>query len=259
MTRGKRSVKCCRICQSSDGPWTEEDAYPKWLRKRLFRIYRALPPERRIPSQGWEQSPRALLKPVCQKCQRRLNQLFEVPAHPLLKAVLDDLSIVLTPRQQVIVASWCAKTAFVTGMARNERRGPPPLEPDLAEFMRLSLQSMLARGTPPLSSTVRIAYMTTEVTKPTQRRFLPPGWPHPDLIESLSLVSVPRFLSETLVIGEPLLTSFISGTQDDDRFIRIWPPHVTHVRWPPGHPRYVARSSRQRPLGSHGLPAASCS
>ena len=43
--RHRRTVprQRCEICGLTKGPWTEEDSYPKWLRKRIHEHYRALP------------------------------------------------------------------------------------------------------------------------------------------------------------------------------------------------------------------------
>lgn len=153
-----RPQQICKICASASGPWTREDAYPVWLRRRVYEWYRALPPGR--VESGWKPGSRTMLAPVCQRCQRRLNALFEMPARPLLLEMLTGSTIDLSSRQQVVIAGWFVKTAIVLGLARNPNRGPTALPELSAERLRLDLCRMLKDGTPPIDATTRLAYVT---------------------------------------------------------------------------------------------------
>jgi hypothetical protein len=217
----------CKICSSTTGSWTEEDGYPKWLRKRIHEWIRALPAG--VVEPGWEQGRRSLLKPVCQRCQRRLNEAFEVPAHKLIKEMIDGSVINLTPRQQVVVASWCAKSALVLVLART-------LDPKLTEKPRVYLRYMLEHGTPPPNATVRIAYLSGGLEQ-SHRHFLPKGWPGAlASYEIQHVLSTAGFVCETITSPGPILLPFIEATKDDDRFMVVWPPHITSQRWPPRIP-----------------------
>ncbi len=218
----------CRICAREIPPRqkTTEDAHPLWLRKRILAWFRSFPPEV-IVDPKWEQAGRTLLKPVCQRCQRRLNETFEIPARPILTAMFDRSVVTLTPRQQVIVAGWIAKTILVLGLSPGKH---PAAE--YSDALRLYLCGTLDSGTPPDNATIRIAYVSEELDPP-QRGFVPPGWPNQDRLEFLSISGYPHLLCEMLVSNAPGTLAFIDATKDDERFLRIWPPHLTEVLWPP--------------------------
>lgn len=218
----------CRICKGTEGPWTEEDAYPKWLRKRIHEWLRALPPEMPAPP-GWEQGRRILLKPVCQPCQRRLNELFEVPAHGVLQEMMDGSVVALSPQQQITIAAWAVKTTLVLGLAKTGNL-------ELAEKPRTYLLQMLEGGTPPPNATARIAYLSDGLEE-SSGGFVPPGWPAalaPYEIEAT--ICMPGLVCETITSPSPAIASFIEATQHDERFIVVWPPQVASVIWPPRIP-----------------------
>jgi hypothetical protein len=221
--------KRCKICESAVGPWTKEDAYPNWLRKRMHDWYRALPAEGVEP--GWEQGRRVLLKPVCQKCQRRLNAVFENPAKPLLVEMLNGSVIELTVCDQVVLAAWFAKTAFVLGLTDTN----PALSQEVIPGLRASLRSMLVTGMAPDHTTVRIAYMAYGAHQ-TRKRFLPPGWSDKSRYGIICVFSTVGIVCETLTGEQSALAPLIDATKDDDRFIRIWPQPVTSAVWPPAVP-----------------------
>jgi hypothetical protein len=225
----KRSppVPRCRICDHAGGRATAEDAYPWWLRRRIHEWVRALPQGSVAP--GWEQGRRVLLRPVCEKCQRQLNQTFETPAHGLLKAMMDGSALDLAPREQVLVAAWAAKTALVLILQRTS-----PTQGWKARLLQGHLRDMLKHGSPPVNATVRFAYLSDRLEQ-TQRRLLPRGWPEllPAGDSIVSVISVPGFIAETIVAPPAIVHSFIELTKDDDRFTVAWPPHLTSQRWPP--------------------------
>ncbi len=233
----------CKVCDSTTGPWTEEDGYPKWLRKRIHEWLRALPAGALDP--GWEQGRRVLLKPVCQRCQRRLNDLFEVPAHELLKTMMDGSIVPLAPRQQGIVAGWAVKTALVLVLERT-------VEPYAAQLLRGYLGHMLKDGTPPANATARVAYLSDGLER-SREGFLPPGWP--DALDTrqgfVSVISVPGFICETIIGPAAVVRSFIDVTKEDDRFALIWPPQIAETRWPPPIPLSLFGSEALREEWSH--------
>jgi hypothetical protein len=204
---------------------TAEDAYPWWLRRRIHEWIRALPDGSVEPE--WEQGSRIILKPVCEKCQRRLNTVFESPASVLLKEMMDGSVIDLSPQQQVLVAGWIVKTGLVLLLERH----PDGLANRL---LREWLTHMLKGGTPPANATARIGYFSDNLEQ-SRKGFLPPGWP--DVLDPregiVSVISVPGFICETILGPAAVVRSFIDMTKDDDRFIVVWPPNVTHKWWPP--------------------------
>jgi hypothetical protein len=225
----KRRKRECEICASRTGPWTEEDAYPRWLRKRILEYFRALPPS--DVEAGWEQRARVLLKPVCESCQRRLNTLFELPAHSLIKLMIDGSVMSLTARQQVILAAWFTKTALVLGMAPMPTRADAT--PENIAKLRSHLCRMLEHGTPPHNATVRLAHISYSRQQPVWPPILPPELPYRGMYEVCSIVAVPGIVCETLIGPQNYLAAFIDATKHDYRFLRIWPQEVAEARWPP--------------------------
>ena len=229
-----REPKRCQICHSTSpqGRWSEEDVLPKWLRKRMLEQIRGLPADA-LPA-NWQPERRDVVHPVCEACNGRLNEMFEIPAIDLIKEIVDGSIIELTPRQQVVLAGWFVKTDILFEFARKVRyRGgrPGPPEPQRDESFRLDLLGMLEDGTPPANSTARIAYVSP-IALPTPEPLVPPRWVNPTLYRLTSVHALPRIVSETVLWGvDPV--PFIDATKHDDRFICIWPPQITKVRWPP--------------------------
>ena len=100
-------------------------------------------------SSGAVRASTRLLKPVCEDCQRQLNVKFEIPAHDLLKKVLDREELTLSSADQVVLGSWYAKTAFVAAMGDRDQGLP------FIEHCRQEVVEMVERRTP--RSTFRYA------------------------------------------------------------------------------------------------------
>ncbi len=239
----------CRICTQDIPPrqQTKEDAHPLWIRKLILEWFRAFPQEVFVDPK-WEQQRRSILKPVCQKCQRRLNETFEIPARPLLQAMMDGSALALTPSQQAIVAGWIAKTILVLALCPTNQ----PAAAEQVEELRSYLYSTLHGGAPPDNATIRIAYVT-ENLDPPQRGFVPAGWPDPNRIQFFSISGYPHLLCEMIVSSAQWTFAFIDTTEDDDRFLRIWPPQLADALWPP--PSLLGLLDIEAFLGEWGRPA----
>lgn len=232
----QRQGKWCRICRSTTGPWTREDAIPRWLHKRIRAEYRALPPAR-ILDANWAQSRRVLLKPVCQPCQRRLNHLFEVPAHQLLKEITEGSALELSPRQQVILAGWIVKTALVLGLAHMQGERVDSVNHRIYEGTRRRILRMLEDGRPPSDTTARIASVLPDgLQEPSDRPLVPAPWGDRRPFYAMNVMSFPGLACEVLVTTVATALGFVRATEDDDRFLRVWPPSVATVHWPPRVP-----------------------
>jgi hypothetical protein len=167
-----------------------------------------------------------LLKPVCQSCQRRLNELFETPASPILKAMMDGI-FRLSGRQQVVLAAWIVKTVLIITMRH------PDIDAAPVQRARDRLVALMEDGTPPDDATVRIAHISNAIKQQPREPFLPSGWllsPH----EIGAVFCLPGLLSETFAASRPVIAQFLDATEHDERFIRIWPDPVTGTIWPPG-------------------------
>lgn len=222
--------KRCSICLKPEGPWTAEDIYPRWLRKWVLGIMEAA---NATPSDlpEFQPIPRPLWKPVCQTCQRTLNKMFEIPASALMLELLEHTELALTPHQQIVIAAWLIKTDIIFALYREPPFAPLP---EQSRFLRAQLLRMMEDGTPPANSTARIAPIKEgDVASDTTRRFLPPGWPNLNISVVSSVSSLGTMVSETIIGGKLSVLPYVEATQDDDRFVYVWPPQVSNVSWPP--------------------------
>jgi hypothetical protein len=229
-TMSAAANKQCNICLTFDGPWTAEDIYPKWLRKWILQIMEAA---NATPSDLPQLRPirRPLWKPVCQACQRTLNKMFEIPAKSLMLDLLEHAELPLNPQQQIVIASWLIKTDIIFALYRKPPFAPLP---EQIAFLRAQLVRMMQDGTPPPNATARIAAIKEgDVPAETPRRFLPPEWPNPHMSVVSSVSSLGTLVSETVIGGRLSVVPYIEATQNDDRFVYVWPPQLSDVHWPP--------------------------
>lgn len=201
------------------------------------------PPPNVEPMENWlNDIAKVVLKPVCQDCQRRLNVQFEDPAADLLKAMLSDSVLVLSPAQQVLLAGWFVKTALVLALARAAQNPGPtlPHETTLQEQMRAAVHKMLKTGVPPKHTTLRVAYATPLKPPPPDSRGFLPRWflDYKPALYSCHIGLFVMYLAwETLFgMSQATLVALTNATQDDDRFVTLWPPNGTDITWPPNSP-----------------------
>jgi hypothetical protein len=228
--RSGLTEKRCNICLSVNGPWTAEDIYPKWLRKWMLGLMELV---NETPSDlpPFQPSRRPLFKPVCQSCQRRLNQTFEIPASSLMLELLEHTEMVLTPERQTTIAAWLIKTDIIFALYREP---PFALTPPYAELLRRKLLRMMEDGMPPPNTTARIgAIKDGDVPAERPRPFLPEGWPNASISIVSSVSPVATMVSETIIGGDLSLVPYVSATQGDERLLYVWPPQIGGVRWPP--------------------------
>jgi hypothetical protein len=170
---------------------------------------------------------------VCQTCQRRLNAVFEDPAHSLLKTMIDSNAVLsLTVRQQAVLSAWFAKTALVLGL----RRDYPPQQAWYPEAMRRELVTLMRVGVPTRSVTVRIASVSRDFTSAARTvwpSLAPEPWSKSNRWWTSSVVDVPGLVFEVVWWKQDALArGFIDETYHDNWFVRIWPEPVAHQRWP---------------------------
>lgn len=220
----------CPIC-GLPASLTDEDMVPLWLRRTVFDLYPLGPKEQAMP--------RATLR-ICHPCNRQLKIVFEDHVSEFAKPMVRGQPILLSPRQQVILGSWAAKTGLIISLSDTR---PGHLG---REETRELLVNTMSTGLPPVQTSVRI--MRIEKGPDTGER-----GPIPHLLPS----PPPRvgwfgcfsfgYMALELLMGSPdQLLPFIARTQDDDWFIRVWPPDIPQQRkvWPP--PQSLRRSDYRR-------------
>lgn len=192
---------------------------PTWTRKLLWE---------NLPRDGtWELPPRITIR-ICVDCNARMGKLYEDTTAPLLKPMITGLDIIgLSPRNQTLVGRWCIKTALLFHMKQAM---------ELDQFHQEDadvLHRMNQGGPAPDTSSVRIAKFMSQGTDEK------PGEPYRgSLVGAQPLTSIGYsqigHLAIEVISGhrEPLL-DFIRRTEDDKRFVRMWPPSVKSVDFAP--------------------------
>lgn len=212
------ALPLCPICQKAK-PHNNEDVLPTWARKALFE---------NVPRDGtWELPPRIKMR-VCMDCNTLMARVYEHTTAPILKPLILGASVTgLSGRHQALIGRWCIKTIILMHFIQAMELGK------FHETDRLALLTMNLGGLPPEGSGVRIAKY---VRRGHDDR---PGEPLRGTLEGAKRLAA----SSYNVIGQLAIevtsgtleasTDFISRTQDDERFIRVWPPSVKLVDFPP--------------------------
>jgi hypothetical protein len=214
--------RMCPICLERPAT-TDEDIQPIWLRKTL------------LTATGWpkdRQAPPRMRARICGVCNHRLGKVFEVPTKDVMVPMVAGFQADLTPRQQVLIGAWLAKTCIIWSVV--ERKGGPEFSPSNREYLRTALVEMMATGLPPEHASVRIGARFPLYDNP----YNAPGYPGPgfQVPPHASLTSIGGFLYlafDVTIGGRHDLLDLINRTKDDDRFLRVWPPGIKRQHWPP--------------------------
>lgn len=167
--------------------------------------------------------------PMCGTCNGTLNDKFEIPARPVLAPLFRDEGATMTPSQQALASGWIIKGELLMFFWHAHEH---PDHPN-AELFRQIVVDMIARGLPPHQTSIRLGRVDPrENPRPadTAAGLLPVVVP-PSLMHSLSTTG-PVFW-EAVVAAAGELDAFIAATPDNDQLIRLWPPSVTAITWPP--------------------------
>jgi hypothetical protein len=173
---------------------------------------------------------------VCERCQKRLNRHFEIPAINLLKPMIAGQPITLSPEQQTIVASWVAKTGLLRLLKDAEHpKIAPNARLDRREHALRNLREVIKDLKPPANSFIRLGrYDWSASTDPTplpERTYIPSS-PLPRMDAAGN--GGAGHLYWELFLGRPdRLARIEQGMTSTDWHSRIWPPQVGPLQWPP--------------------------
>lgn len=242
--------RACPIC-AERRELNDEDVLPQWVR----RGWKALV-EQAFPGLVW-QVPSFKFR-ICTVCNSQMGELFEEQAAPILKPMMAGHVVLLTPRQQGLVGAWITRTNLALSLRRQTMAaslsGTPPNE--IHEATRAALHAMILTGIPPLRTSVRIGLLDfrgakDEVT-PAEKRFQPsPPFPKAILWGSSGFA----YLIFDYIVGEPDGVAVLEDRiTDEDWLIRVWPPQVEEILWPP--PNIFLRGDRDALAQAWGKAAA---
>jgi hypothetical protein len=155
--------------------------------------------------------------------------VFENDASALIGTMISGQHIVLTPRQQCLVAGWLTKFVVLGRLATSHDNEAE------CELPRTLLLDMMGHGLPPGGTSVRIAQRdpswvadaepTSEVSHLLPEPLTPPLY--------VGVTALGCFAFEVVVGDVGDMLKFIAQTDDDDWFIRVWPPGSEEKCWPP--------------------------
>jgi hypothetical protein len=156
---------------------------------------------------------------------------YEDRVAPLVKPMMWGKDRHLTEGQQTHVARWVLKTSLLLAILKIIKSGGDP------ERTRQTLVHMLDVDVPPDGSSVRIGRFTAgegmHNEKARMAKLLPGGAPKG--VVSFGVSSFAHLVFEHLVDDSRSIATFIAGTKRSDRLIRIWPPQVEGIDFPPPH------------------------
>jgi hypothetical protein len=208
--------RMCPLCLTNPAN-TREDVLPQWARKRIRKlgVYKG----NQVPS---------VLLPLCGDCNSAFGRRYENETAPILGPMIDGESRRLSPSDQEVIARWIIKTLLVGAL---DPAMPAP--PAQREQIRRLCCEMRDHGRPPHQSFVRLAafdpaqpvnanghddlhrtgYLPTLLVRATQ---------HMGHVAWEAAIGVPRELER-----------FVASCQDNESLVRIWPPQLVAVQWPP--------------------------
>lgn len=232
MARGKTQQPRprCPICRKRRGT-NKEDAQPDWLRRKLIES-----------SPDFANTRREIVR-ICEPCNTYFARNYENPAAPLLKPLIDGEAVTLRAGEQALIGKWITKTALMRllRLGRDPRLGSDSRALDAADKLRF----MMERGMPPHATSVRIAKIDQRDSVLSEE--LPPA---PDIRPRLvvSTFGAIGYLHTETLIGDPDVIRQLESErsqipEEDEWFLRVWPPQITKVECPPPRTMGVAASS----------------
>jgi hypothetical protein len=215
----KQAPRICPICLTRRAN-TKEDILPQWVREIVLKSFG--------PGKGRQLPPRIVM-PMCDTCNGTLNGRFEIPARPILAPLFRGEIATLTPSQQSLASGWIIKGELLMFFWRAHEHPEHPH----AETIRRIVVEMMECGLPPNQTTVRLGRVDPrENPRPagTTDGLLPAAVPQ-SLMHSVSTTG-PVFW-EAAVGVEVELGAFIAAAEDGHHLVRLWPPSVLPIKWPP--------------------------
>jgi hypothetical protein len=205
-----------------------EDVVPQWLRTALLQFY-----------PDWANAFPRLKFRVCRDCNGQMNSVFEIPARPIVLAMLSatpESPVTLGLSERCIVARWLMKTALLYAIVRKHRDdvsiGIHPqfahgYDPVLALMNQRSwLLRLMRDGVATPSTSVAVAMIGDATrSRPVARRG--------DGAFVLNDMNLWLPLVTETVVQNGALRQHVAMRRIDDRFVVIWPPILGTVLWPP--------------------------
>jgi hypothetical protein len=189
---------------------------PQWVRKRIRKL--GVYVGGQVPS---------VLMPMCRVCNEKFGRRYENETAPILGPMMDGVSRLLSPSDQEIVGSWIIKTALLSTLGHIEASA------EQREQIRRLCCEMRDNGTPPHQSFVRLAAFDRDQPIDAAGH---PGLHRDGYLPTLLVrgTNTSGHVAWEVAIGSPReLERFVATCPDNDSLVRIWPPQLISVQWPP--------------------------
>ncbi len=190
---------------------------PQWVRKRIRKL--GVYVGNQVPS---------VRMPLCKDCNGTFGRKYENETAPILGPMMDGESRFLAPSDQEVVGRWIVKTVLLSAL--DPRLAVPG--PEREEIRRLCCD-MRDHGTPPHQSFVRIAGFDRDqpIDADGHDDLHRTGY-LPTLLTRATQIS--GHVAWEAGVGAPReLERFVAFSSDNDLLVRIWPPQLVVVQWPP--------------------------
>jgi len=194
---------------------TKEDIVPDWARQRIRKLGQY--PGDQLPSE---------LMPMCSDCNGTFGRKFEDVTAPVLGPVVEGEDHQFSVPDQYLTARWIVKTMLLFQLARAD------LTVNQLMLARDILSDMKVKKGVPGSALVRVGSIDPHDAQ---------GLAHEDTHTLGSLPETAVFAVSSLgwLVWEMALGDanhmepFVRSCVDNELFLRVWPPQVTSLQWPP--------------------------
>lgn len=205
----------CPVCLLRPAD-TSEDILPDWARQRI----------RKLGTFKGGQVP-SIRMPMCSTCNGAFNKLYENETAPIMGPMIDGEHRELLPAEQEIVGRWIIKSDLLLAL------GHAYLTVQEHEVLRRICLDMSVSKRPPHQSFVRLGGF--DRMRPVDA----PG--HPDLHSVGPLPATLSWgatqlgwVSWEIAIGDSrVMEPFVSSCSDNESLVRVWPPQMAAISWPP--------------------------
>lgn len=216
-----RRVGPCPLCLELRSR-NDEDLMPSWARLEALRL---------VPPKDLRFYPPRLKLRICTACNDNMARRYENGAAPLVKPMMRGAERSLSAGEQRDVSLWAIKTVLVFGIADKFKHRVD------YEVWRQLLLRMTDKDVPPGGSSVRIGWWPVgeeaAIDRAATLADLLPNRP-PQNLQLFMVSSLAHFVMEVVVMSDVVdALDWAARTPDSDWLIRIWPPNVVGVGYPP--------------------------
>jgi hypothetical protein len=212
------AIEPCPICRLPKRR-NSEDILPTWARKLLHQS---------VPRDGtWDFPARVTIR-ICSDCNSQMATVYEDTTSHILKPMIMGSSVTaLSRRDQALVGRWCIKTVMLLHLKQAMSLGV--FHEEDAQY----LHDMNKGGPPPVGAAARVGKYAGEKSDNGPGEPLRGSLRGAQPLVSFSYMVIGALTVEVLSGTPSAAMDFVDRTQDDDRLVRVWPPSLRSIDFPP--------------------------